>query len=193
MVIALRLLSIPFEPGREFGCLETEINNRQGQGNHVAIHQLSRTQTLPLTLPQAWEFFSDPRNLEVITPDWLGFEIVGDLPSKAYAGMIIRYRVRPLFGIPVTWVTEISQVAEPTLFVDEQRIGPYALWHHQHHFREVPGGLEATDIVTFKLPFGFMGDIAYHLIVKKKLREIFDYRNAVLQKRFGSLNSPVKQ
>ncbi len=100
----------------------------------MATYQLTRRQTLPISLPQAWDFFSDPRNLAVITPDWLGFEILDNLPAKVYPGMIIRYKVRPLFRIPVTWVTEITQVTEPAMFIDEQRVGPYALWHHQHHF-----------------------------------------------------------
>ncbi|MBK7141281.1 MAG: SRPBCC family protein [bacterium] len=159
----------------------------------MATYQLTRTQTLPISLPEGWRFFSDPRNLKVITPEWLGFEILDDLPHHIYPGMIIRYRVRPLFGLPVTWVTEISQVQEPTLFVDEQRVGPYALWHHQHHFRQVESGIEATDIVTFKLPFGFLGTIAYHLFVKRKLNDIFAYRYQVLQKRFGHPIQTSKQ
>lgn len=159
----------------------------------MATYQLTRRQTLPISLPQAWDFFSDPRNLAVITPDWLGFEILDDLPAKVYPGMIIRYKVRPLFRIPVTWVTEITQVTEPAMFIDEQRVGPYALWHHQHHFRQVEGGVENVDIVTFQLPYGIFGTIAYHLIVKRKLNEIFNYRNQVLQDRFGAVPSPAKQ
>ncbi len=159
----------------------------------MATYQLTRSQTLPISLPHAWEFFSDPRNLAVITPEWLGFEILDELPSKVYPGMIIRYRVRPMFGIPVTWVTEITHVDEPKMFIDEQRVGPYALWHHQHHFRPVDGGVENVDIVTFKLPYGILGTIAYHLTVKRKLNEIFNYRNQVLQRRFGTAVPAPKQ
>lgn len=159
----------------------------------MAIYQLTRQQTFPISLSQAWDFFSDPRNLAAITPAWLGFEILDDLPPRIHAGMLIRYRVRPMFGIPVTWVTEITQVQQPTMFIDEQLVGPYALWHHQHHFREISAGVESTDLVTFKLPAGVIGTLVYHITVKRKLHEIFDYRHRVLAERFGSLPSPSKQ
>ena len=159
----------------------------------MATYQLTKHPTLPISLPERWRFFSVPLQLKMITQECLGLEILDDLPHHIYPGMIIRYRVRPLFGLPVTWVTEISQVQEPTLFVDEQRVGPYALWHHQHHFRQVESGIEATDIVTFKLHFGFLGTIAYHLFVRKRLNDIFEYRYQVLQKRFGHPIQTSKQ
>ncbi len=103
----------------------------------MRLERLQDLCRLPIALPVAWDFFSDPRNLERITPPWLGIEITSDLPPRMHPGMIVTYRVRPPPGIPVRWVTEITHVVEPTLFVDEQRYGPYRFWHHQHHFREV--------------------------------------------------------
>ena len=151
----------------------------------MRLHVLERTQRLPMALDEAWEFFTDPRNLAVITPPEMGFEVRSALPERVYAGMIITYRVRPLLGVPVTWVTEITHVREHEYFVDEQRFGPYRFWHHQHLFREVAGGVEARDIVHYALPPG--GGVARRWLVAPKLEQIFDYRRKVLQDRFGRL------
>jgi ligand-binding SRPBCC domain-containing protein len=151
----------------------------------MRLHVLERTQRLPMALDEAWAFFTDPRNLAVITPPEMGFEVRSALPGQVYAGMIITYRVRPLLGVPVTWVTEITHVREHEYFVDEQRFGPYRFWHHQHLFREVAGGVEARDIVHYALPPG--GGVARRWLVAPKLEQIFDYRRKVLQDRFGRL------
>lgn len=151
----------------------------------MKLHVLERTQRLPMALDEAWEFFTDPRNLAVITPPEMGFEVRSALPERVYAGMIITYRVRPLLGVPVTWVTEITHVREHEYFVDEQRFGPYRFWHHQHLFRPVAGGVEARDIVHYALPPG--GGVARRWLVAPKLEQIFDYRRKVLQDRFGRL------
>jgi ligand-binding SRPBCC domain-containing protein len=125
----------------------------------------------------AWDFFSRPQNLKEITPSNLGFKILskhhGD---RMYPGQIIEYKVSPLLGIPLYWMTEITQVADKQFFIDEQRYGPYSLWHHQHHFKEIPGGIEMTDIVHYKVPFWFLGDIANSILVKSELRKIFSFR-----------------
>jgi ligand-binding SRPBCC domain-containing protein len=149
------------------------------------LHRLRTLQQVPLSLDEAWAFFSDPRNLAVITPPDMGFVIHGDMPAAMYTGMLIEYTVRPLFGVPVRWVTEITHVGERRYFVDEQRAGPYRLWHHEHHFKEVPGGVEVTDLVSYMLPFGPLGDLLNRLIVQRRLEHIFDYRRAVLVDRFG--------
>ena len=153
------------------------------------VYSLKTVQFLPITLEEAWDFFSSPANLKEITPDNLGFNIVskhhGD---KMYAGQIIEYTVRPVLNIPLYWMTEITHVEHLKYFVDEQRYGPYSMWHHQHHFKEVPGGVEMTDIVHYKLPFWFLGDIANGLFVKSQLNEIFDYRFAAVNKMY---NIPV--
>ncbi len=149
------------------------------------VYHLTKTQILPCTLEQAWAFFSDPGNLAKITPASLKFTVIStEQGNKMYAGQVIEYKVHPVFGIPLYWMTEITHVAQHKYFVDEQRFGPYSLWHHQHHFKETPAGTEMTDIVHYKLPFWFFGDIAHALFVKKKVREIFDYRYKVVEELF---------
>lgn len=152
----------------------------------MKLHVLEREQRLPISLPQAWDFFSDARNLARITPPEMGFEVTSRLPPRMYAGMIITYRVRPLLGVPVNWVTEITHVDEGRLFVDEQRFGPYRFWHHQHLFREVPGGVEVGDIVNYALPPG-AGPVR-PLLVTPRLESIFDHRRRVLAQMFGTLD-----
>jgi len=151
----------------------------------MKLYVLEREQRLPIPLSQAWDFFSDARNLARITPPEMGFEVTSRLPERMYAGMIITYRIRPLLGVPVNWVTEITHVDEGRLFVDEQRFGPYRFWHHQHLFREVPGGVEVGDIVHYALPPG--AGPARPLIVQPRLHAIFDHRRRVLTEMFGTL------
>ncbi len=153
----------------------------------MKIYQLRQTQAFPITIEKAWEFFSNPRNLPLITPPEMRIEFISDLPEKMYAGELIIYLVRPILGLPITWVTEITQWNEGTSFVDEQLIGPYKLWHHQHDFRIIPGGVEMTDTVDYALPFGLLGRIAHSMIVKKKLDYIFKFRREYLEKRFGKM------
>ncbi len=160
----------------------------------MKIYQLKSSQIFPISLSTAWKFFSDPDNLSKITPKWLNFEITSELPRRMYAGMIISYKIRPLLNFPQSWVTEITHVNEPYYFVDEQRFGPYRMWHHEHIFTEIPDvGVEMQDIVTYIVPFGVLGRIANRLIVRKKILEIFKYRKEILQKMFGpSVNSEGK-
>ncbi len=151
----------------------------------MKIYQFRSKEFLPISINEAWDFFSNPQNLPLITPPWLNFEITSQLGDKMYAGMIITYLVHPLFNIPTTWVTEITHVNEPLYFVDEQRFGPYKFWHHQHIFREVENGIEMEDIVSYAVPFGFIGRIANSLMISKKIKFIFDFRMQVLKKMFG--------
>lgn len=152
------------------------------------VYSIKTIQTIPISLDEAWDFFSSPANLEKITPAGLGFRIIskhhGD---KMYPGQIIEYKVRPLLGIPLFWMTEITHVEDRRYFVDEQRFGPYSLWHHQHHFKPVEGGVEMTDIVHYKLPGWFLGDIANSLLVKNQLKKIFDYRFRRVEEMFGKV------
>ena len=152
------------------------------------VHRLERSIRLKITLDQAWDFFSDPRNLEIITPPSLGIRIVNEIPEKMYPGAIIVYTVRPILSIPLLWVTEITHVVEGERFVDEQRRGPYLLWHHEHTFRAVPGGVEVNDLVHYLLPFGPLGELVHSLFVNSQLRRIFDHRTEVLTKRFGRID-----
>lgn len=139
------------------------------------MFSLKQTQFVPITLEMAWDFFSSPANLSKITPPSMAFLIQGELPERMYPGQFIQYTVKPLLGIPLTWVTEITHVTEKEFFVDEQRVGPYKIWHHQHFFKEVAGGVEMTDLVHYALPLGFLGKL-FHPIVKVKLKTIFEYR-----------------
>ena len=149
------------------------------------MYQLKRIQKLPISVAKAWDFFSSPKNLATITPDELGFQIKSELPEKMYPGMFIQYTVKPLLGIPMTWVTEITQVNEPHFFIDEQRVGPYAIWHHQHFFKKIPDGVEMTDIVDYQLPLAPFGNFMHPLIIKGKLKQIFDYRKEKMVELFG--------
>ena len=150
------------------------------------VYSIKTVQVIPVSLEKAWDFFSNPANLATITPDSLGFRIISKHHGpKMYPGQIIEYKVSPLLGLPLYWMTEITHTEEGKYFVDEQRFGPYSLWHHQHHFRAVPEGVEMTDIVHYKLPCWFLGDIAHALFVKKQLKGIFDYRYKKVKELFG--------
>jgi len=160
----------------------------------LKTYQFRSKQFLPITISEAWEFFSNPNNLTKITPPWLNFEVTSKLDSKMYAGMIITYLVRPLLNIPTTWVTEITHVREPNYFVDEQRFGPYKLWHHQHHFKETDNGIEMTDIVSYALPLDPLSRPINSLLVEKKVKGIFKFREKKLEELFPLvIASEVKQ
>ena len=148
----------------------------------MGIYRLKREQFLPVDLSALWDFISDPGNLAKITPGNMKFRITTpDLPSEIYPGMMVSYRVSPFPGFRVTWVTEITHVTEGRFFVDEQRKGPYRLWHHEHRLRPVNGGTEMEDVVTYIPPMGILGSIANFLVIEKKLRAIFDYRETKLR------------
>ena len=152
----------------------------------MAFYQLVKTQKIPGTIGVIWDFISSPANLKEITPEHMGFIVTSNLGAeKMYPGMIITYKVSPLLGIKLNWMTEITHVKDKEYFVDEQRIGPYSLWHHQHKIQPVKGGVLMTDIVTYQPPMGILGAIANSLFIKRQLQEIFDYRTIAMEKRFG--------
>lgn len=152
----------------------------------MAFYQLKTNQLIKASPDKVWDFISSPANLKLITPDYMGFAITSSgLPDKMYAGMIIGYRVSPVLGIKMNWLTEITQVVEGEYFIDEQRVGPYALWHHQHRIEAVPQGTMMYDIVTYAPPMGFLGAIANKLIIRKKLNEIFNYREQAVEQYFN--------
>ncbi|MEZ4936462.1 MAG: SRPBCC family protein [Crocinitomicaceae bacterium] len=153
----------------------------------MAFYQFKREQFLNASIEEVWDFISSPKNLKEITPDSMGFDITSEaLPDKMYEGMIISYKVKPLLGIPTTWVTEITHVQDLHYFVDEQRIGPYKMWHHEHFLEEKDGGVVMKDIISYQPPFGFLGRIANALLIKSKLGSIFDYRFKVLEQKYNS-------
>lgn len=145
---------------------------------------IDRVQTLPISLETAWDFFSDPANLPRITPPSMKLRITSPHQTATYAGQILTYSLRPLFGISMNWVTEITHVSAPEFFVDEQRFGPYRFWHHQHFFREVAGGVEVRDLVHYLLFHDRLASLINHLIVAPRLKRIFDYRAETLRTLF---------
>ena len=153
------------------------------------MYQLKRTQFIPTDLQTCWDYFSSPLNLKEITPPSMGFIVKSEVPQKMYEGLMIAYTVKPLAGIPMNWVTEIKTVKDLAFFVDEQRVGPYKIWHHEHHFKAVDGGVEMTDIVHYKLPLWFLGDIANTIMVRSQLKGIFNHRFVAVEQRFGAWKS----
>jgi|TARA_X000001036_G_C20262984_1_gene636989 ligand-binding SRPBCC domain-containing protein len=153
----------------------------------LKIYQINTKQNLPISVKEAWEFLSSPNNLAEITPKYMNFKILSGADKSIFAGQIIQYKVTPVLGITLKWVTEITHVKQNEYFVDEQRFGPYSLWHHKHFIKEIDGGIEMEDIVDYKIPFGFLGQIAHSLFIEKKLRQIFNYREKKLVKLFGKL------
>jgi len=152
----------------------------------MAVYEIREKQALPVSLDEAWAFFSHPENLAEMTPEYLNLKFTNSLfRDEMYAGQVITYTVKPVLGIPMFWMTEITHVQDKKYFVDEQRFGPYSLWHHQHHFREIPGGVEMTDLVHYKLPLGFLGNIANSLFVKAQLEGIFKFRYNKVEELFG--------
>ncbi len=153
----------------------------------MKLYSLHKKQKLPISLPEAWQFFSDPKNLKVITPDYMGFNIISGADRAMYPGQIIEYIVTPVLGIKTKWVTEITHVIPNTYFVDEQRFGPYSMWHHKHFFKAIDGGVLIEDLVHYKIPLGILGKMVHPIIVKPKLEEIFEYRANKLKLLFGTL------
>jgi ligand-binding SRPBCC domain-containing protein len=152
----------------------------------MAVYSIKEVQRMPVSLDEAWSFFSHPRNLAVMTPEYLNLKFTNELfGDEMYPGQVMTYKVKPVLGIPMFWMTEITHVMDRKFFVDEQRFGPYALWHHQHHFREIPGGVEMTDLVHYKVPGWIIGDLANTLFIRKKLEEIFSFRRKKVEELFG--------
>lgn len=147
--------------------------------------QLLYTQFIPADPTTVWAFFATPRNLNELTPPGLKFRILSELPDRMYAGQLIEYRISPLPGVWLRWLTEIRQVREGVFFVDEQRAGPYRLWYHEHHFEPVPGGVKMTDRVTYEVGWGPVGWLAEKLWVRRQLGRIFAYRRQRVAALFG--------
>ncbi len=152
----------------------------------MSLHQLKSVQKIPVGIDEAWSFFSNAKNLLRITPPFLNLKVTSQLfDEEVFTGQRMTYRVKPILNMPLSWTTEITHVERLKLFVDEQKKGPYKLWRHQHHFKEIEGGVEMTDLVAYELPLGFLGSIAHTLTAKKKLQEIFTYRYYKISELFG--------
>jgi ligand-binding SRPBCC domain-containing protein len=153
----------------------------------MKLHRIETRQRVPISIEEAWSFYSNPSNLAQLTPKDIGFEITGDLPDEMYAGQILTYNVRPLAGIKMSWATRILEVEPQRFFIDDQLVGPYAIWHHQHHFHQVEGGTEVHDIVHYALPWYALGFLGHSIAVKPKLKEIFSYREQRTIELFGEI------
>jgi len=152
----------------------------------MVVHVLRASQVVPAGLEACWAFFSDPANLRKLTPPALDLSLCAEPPPHIYPGLVIQYTVRPLFGVPVTWLTEITHVRPLEYFADEQRAGPYALWHHEHFFTALDGGrTEVRDLVHYALPFGRLGNLVHPFLVAPQLREIFAFREKAITECFG--------
>ena len=159
--------------------------NSTNRGRQLKTYELRREQLLKTGIDNAWHFFSNPQNLDEITPPSMKFKITSNIDDEMYEGQIITYKIRLLPGVKKNWVTEIKTVKKNRFFIDEQRFGPYKFWHHKHIFNETPEGVLVTDIVNYALPFNFIGELAHRLFVKNKLNEIFNYRYDLLEKKFN--------
>lgn len=152
----------------------------------MATFSLKTIQNLPVEIEEAWNFFSNPGNLPAITPPKMDFKIISTFAgNEIYAGQLIEYKVNPITGISIYWMTEITHVSNRKYFIDEQRFGPYRFWHHQHHFRAIKSGVEMTDIVHYRNPMGILGNLANALFIKKQLKRIFEYRFNKIEEMFG--------
>lgn len=149
------------------------------------VHSFKQVQVISAPISEVWAFFSTPDNLQAITPPSMAFRVISKHHGDhIYPGQIIEYKIKPVLGIPWYWMTEITQVEKESFFVDEQRYGPYSLWHHQHHFKQTAAGIEMTDIVHYKVPLGFLGDIVNAMFVRKELQNIFEYRRKKVEEIF---------
>ncbi len=151
----------------------------------MKIHQLKIRQKLPVSLEEAWDFFSTPKNLDLITPDYLSFKMDLGHDDQMYAGQVITYRIRPFLNIPRTWVTEITHCVPKKYFVDEQRFGPYKFWHHQHHFQTTGDGIIMRDTLHYALPYGWIGELMGILGIHRQVKRIFKYREQKLEQIFS--------
>jgi len=150
------------------------------------IHYLHRVQVIPAPLEQVWEYFATPANLNEMTPPDMKFEIIAGGDERMYAGQIIEYRVEFVRGLRSLWLTEIAHVDDGRYFVDEQRVGPYRFWYHEHHFEPMEAGVKMTDRVTYAAPFGLLGDIVTALWIRRRLDGVFDYRSQKIVDLFGA-------
>lgn len=155
----------------------------------MKIYTFQSIQRLPITLEEAWDFISTPKNLAVITPTEMGFKTISGDERKIFAGQIIHYTITPVLGIRMQWVTEITHVEDKKFFVDEQRYGPYAFWHHKHFLKAIPGGVEMEDIVHYKLPMGILGQLVHPVLVRPNLEKIFEFRRKKLVELFGEFKT----
>ncbi len=153
----------------------------------MKLERLHTVQRLPIQIEEAWDFFTSPKNLRLITPPWLDFRLISDPPEYMHPGTIVASEIRPLPGISLKWISEITHIRPPHFYITEQRFGPFKMWHHEHHFRAHEEGIEVEDIVMYGLYLGPIGALAHDVYVRKKLHEVFTFRAQAIEQRFGSV------
>lgn len=156
----------------------------------MKIYQLYRRQPLKVTRAQAWDFFSSPKNLNDITPAFFHVVITSPVPEKIYAGLMISYQMKAVFGIPMAWLSEVSHCDEPKRFVYEQRIGPFKFWSHEVCLTETENGIVLEDIMFYAMPLGWLGQLVNSLLIADKLNCIFDTRRDYLHNKWGAPDKP---
>ena len=151
----------------------------------MSLTQLFYEQKINTDIDNLWKFISSPKNLSKITPSYMDFKILSKIPEEMYEGLIISYTVKPILGVKMNWVTEITHIKDKKYFVDEQRKGPYKMWHHEHILIETDNGIIMKDIISYIPPFGILGKILNILFIKRQVKTIFKYRIEVLNKIFN--------
>lgn len=151
------------------------------------MYQVEDRVVVPAPLEEVWHFFSNPSNLKELTPSEMQMQMLSEIPEAMYAGLVLRYRVAPLFGIRLPWASEITVIEPKRYFVDRMLEGPFAQWHHEHHFYPVEGGTEMVDRVHYKMPLGLLGKLFHPLLVKQNVRQLFQYRREQIAAKFGKL------
>jgi len=152
----------------------------------MSYTQIIRKQTIKSDIDSIWKFISSPKNLELITPKWMNFKVTSkNIDQNMYPGMIITYNITPFLNLKMVWITEITHIEDHKLFIDEQRIGPYKMWHHEHRFDQIDDGIIMTDTITYVPPFGLLGMVANILFIKKRIKKIFDHRQYIIEKIFN--------
>lgn len=151
----------------------------------MKMYRLRNTQKLPISLDEAWEFLSNPNQLENITTDELSFQKLHNTPDKMYEGMLMQLRLKPFLKIQLDWLTEITHIKEKEYFIDEQRLGPFRFWHHEHRVLPIEGGVEIQDTVHYVMPFSILGRFVHWLFLRKQLENIFNFREEAIEKVFS--------
>lgn len=157
----------------------------------MKLERLHTLQRLPVQIEEAWDYFTSPKNLRLITPPWLDFRLISEAPEYLHPGAIVAAQIRPVPGISMKWISEITHIQPPHFFVTEQRFGPFKMWHHEHYFRAHEDGIEMEDVVIYGLHLGPLGALAHDIFVREKLHEIFTFRARAIEQRFGSVQRPA--
>lgn len=151
----------------------------------MAIHKLYYQQSLNMSQDKAWQFFSSPKHLNSITPDFFNIIPTSKVPDEIYGGLMISYNMKAVFGMPMSWLSEISHCDSPHYFVYQQRIGPFKFWSHEVRLTINESKIQLEDIVFYSMPFGILGDLMHKLLIQKKLTDIFETRQSYLKQHWG--------